>query len=90
MSNFKFGTDNIENAFQLVTYHFGGERENDSGFKIGGSDIKNRYSIIKDYSPNNLTLANNTGFKINGVDIKNIFAKNVFIANNISRATTHV
>lgn len=75
MSNFKFGTDNIENAFQLVTYHFGGERENDTGFKIGGSDIKNRYSIIKDYSPNNLTLENNTGFKINGVDIKNIFAK---------------
>tara|TARA_B100000035_G_C21015148_1_gene561435 strand:+ start:955 stop:2079 length:1125 start_codon:yes stop_codon:yes gene_type:complete len=75
MSNFKFGSTNLEDQFQLKSYYNGGFRGSDCGFKINGSDARNRYSIIKSYSPNNLKYSSNTGFKINGTDLKDIFAK---------------
>lgn len=75
MSNFKFGNTNLEDQFQLKSYYNGGFRSSDCGYKIAGSDARNKFSTLKTYTPNNIQYSSNTGFKINGTDFRYIFAK---------------
>lgn len=75
MSGFKIHNVDLDDILQMKSWFAtsGSTYTSNTGFKIGGSDIKNRYAKI-DISPNNLTVPA-TGYKTNTSDLNTIFSK---------------